>query len=122
MYDTQIWIFSIFCIYLGMAVNKLSIGSVNKMTYEDFIARFGNVVEHCSLCAAAVWRERPFRDAENLASCFGDFIDRLPINGKCHRLHPWSGVRIYLPPIWERVEHFGNGLRRWVIHINSNAA
>ena len=114
-------ILSIFCIYLDMAVNKLSIGSVNKMTYEDFIARFGNVVEHCSLCAAAVWRERPFRDAENLASCFGDFIDRLPINGKCYRLQPWSGVRIYLPPIWERVEHFGHGLRRWVIH-NSNAA
>ena len=81
--------------YLGMAVNKLSMGSVNKMTYEDFIARFGNVVEHCSLCAAAVWRERPFRDAENLASCFCDFIDRLPINGKCHRFQPWSGVGIY---------------------------
>lgn len=66
-----------------MGDNSLSIHAVNKMGYEEFIKCFGNVVEHCSLCAAAVWRERPFRDAENLASCFGDFIDRLPISGMC---------------------------------------
>lgn len=73
-----------------MGDNPLSIHAVNKMGYEEFIKCFGNVVEHCSLCAAAVWRERPFRDAETLASCFGDFIDRLPISGKegILRLHP----------------------------------
>lgn len=66
-----------------MGDNQLSIHAVNKMDSEEFIKCFGNVVEHCSLCAAAVWRERPFREAENLASCFGDFIDRLPISGMC---------------------------------------
>lgn len=73
-----------------MGDNQRSIHAVNKMDSEEFIKCFGNVVEHCSLCAAAIWRERPFRDAENLASSFGDFIDRLPISGKegILRLHP----------------------------------
>ena len=30
-----------------------------------------------------------------------------------HRLKPRSGVRIKLSPEWERIVHFGRGLRRW---------
>ncbi|XP_061191981.1 2-oxo-4-hydroxy-4-carboxy-5-ureidoimidazoline decarboxylase-like [Saccostrea echinata] len=73
-----------------MPSTQIPLKKVNKMTYEEFIRCFGNVVEHCSLCAAAVWRERPFHDVQHIASSFGDFIDRLPTSGKegILRLHP----------------------------------
>lgn len=51
------------------------------MSYEEFIAVFGNVIEHCSLCAAAVWRERPFTDVNNLHMAICQFADQLPISG-----------------------------------------
>lgn len=64
-----------------MSTTSLSIDKVNRMSYEEFIECFGNVVERCSLCAATVWKERPFRDAHCLVNCFDDFIDWLPIRG-----------------------------------------
>ena len=61
---------------------KISITEVNKLSYEDFISKFGNVVEHCSLCAAAVWRNRPFKTLECLKSSISEFLDQLPFSGK----------------------------------------
>ena len=60
---------------------KLAISEVNELSYEDFIARFGNVIEHCSLCAAAVWRYRPYRSLETLHKSISDFLDQLPLSG-----------------------------------------
>ena len=62
--------------------DKLSITEVNSLSYEDFIAKFGNVVEHCSLCAAAVWRNRPFKTLEFLKTAISEFLDQLPLSGK----------------------------------------
>lgn len=68
----------------------LSIAEVNQLPFEEFIQIFGNVVEHCSLCAAAVWRNCPFSNIQNLSSAFNEFMDNLPMIGKegILRLHP----------------------------------
>ena len=60
---------------------KMAITIVNELSYEDFIGKFGNVIEHCSLCAAAVWRYRPFASVETLHSSICDFLDQLSIAG-----------------------------------------
>ncbi|XP_063413044.1 2-oxo-4-hydroxy-4-carboxy-5-ureidoimidazoline decarboxylase-like [Mytilus trossulus] len=71
-----------------MSLKPISV--VNSMSYEDFISLFGNVIEHCSLCAAAAWRDRPFSDVNSLHKSFCQFADQLPIGGKegILRLHP----------------------------------
>lgn len=68
----------------------LTISQVNELNYEDFIGRFGNVIEHCSICAAAVWRFRPFHDIRHLHQAICSFVDLLPNTGKegVLRLHP----------------------------------
>ncbi|XP_032878722.1 2-oxo-4-hydroxy-4-carboxy-5-ureidoimidazoline decarboxylase-like [Amblyraja radiata] len=54
----------------------------NSMDYEEFVGKFGNVVERCPMIAAAVWSDRPFSSLEALENTFGDFIDSLPPSGK----------------------------------------
>ncbi|KAK3858199.1 hypothetical protein Pcinc_034855 [Petrolisthes cinctipes] len=54
---------------------------INNMGYEEFIDVFGNVIEHCSLCAAAVWRYRPFKDVKYLHEEICKFVDQLPPAG-----------------------------------------
>ncbi|KAK3594547.1 hypothetical protein CHS0354_023603 [Potamilus streckersoni] len=68
----------------------MSISEVNRMPYEQFISIFGNVVEHCSLCAAAVWCQRPFSDVSQLHEAMSTFLDQQPLAGKegVLRLHP----------------------------------
>ncbi|XP_060065823.1 2-oxo-4-hydroxy-4-carboxy-5-ureidoimidazoline decarboxylase-like [Ylistrum balloti] len=68
----------------------LTIDDVNKMTSDQFIDVFGNIVEHCSLCAAAVWQHRPFQDVHHFHKVVCEFLDNLPVNGKqgVLRLHP----------------------------------
>ncbi|KAL3878419.1 hypothetical protein ACJMK2_030772 [Sinanodonta woodiana] len=69
---------------------QISISEVNRMPYEEFISIFGNVVEHCSLCAAAVWRQRPFNDVNHLHEAMSTFLDQQPLAGKegLLRLYP----------------------------------
>lgn len=59
-----------------------TIAEVNFMDYEEFIGVFGNVIEHCSLCAAAVWRYRPFIDIHHLHEEICKFVDALPTAGE----------------------------------------
>ncbi|XP_045162265.1 2-oxo-4-hydroxy-4-carboxy-5-ureidoimidazoline decarboxylase-like isoform X2 [Mercenaria mercenaria] len=69
---------------------KRNISEVNSLAYDDFIAIFGNVVEHCALCAAVVWGDRPFRNYGEMQSKFNEFIEQLPLSGKSGvlRLYP----------------------------------
>ncbi|XP_051882587.1 2-oxo-4-hydroxy-4-carboxy-5-ureidoimidazoline decarboxylase [Pristis pectinata] len=62
----------------------------NSMDYEEFVDKFGNVIEKCPLVAAAVWTNRPFTSLAALEKMFGDFIDLLPPSGKegILRCHP----------------------------------
>ena len=76
-------------IYFRMT-EKLTISEVNELSYEDFNTRFGNVVEHCSLCAAAVWRYKPFTSLETLHSSISHFLDQLPLAGKILADFAWG--------------------------------
>lgn len=60
----------------------MDIGTVNSMDFGEFVDVFGNVVERCPVVAAAVWSQRPFRDADDLAEHFSAFLDALPVPGK----------------------------------------
>ncbi|XP_037086575.1 2-oxo-4-hydroxy-4-carboxy-5-ureidoimidazoline decarboxylase-like [Pollicipes pollicipes] len=73
-----------------MTTGRITIADVNLLGYEDFIERFGNVVEHCSQAAGAVWGSRPFRDINDLHECLSTFLDSLPQNGQqaILRVHP----------------------------------
>lgn len=75
-----------------------TIAEVNFMDYEEFIEVFGNVIEHCSLCAAAVWRYRPFRDVRHLHEEICKFVDALPTAGefKIRQIKHTKGVEAYL--------------------------
>lgn len=68
----------------------LAMDEVNDLAYEPFIALFGSIIEHCSLCAAAVWQNRPFRDVHHIHQLICDLLDKLPDSGKqgILRLHP----------------------------------
>ena len=69
---------------------ELRISAVNEQDYEAFIQTFGNVVENCSLCAAAVWASRPFSNFDELYYKFCGFIDDLSAIGRegILRSHP----------------------------------
>ena len=59
----------------------LPISAVNSMTSDEFISKFGNIIENCSLCMAAVWRHRPFKDVLHLNQLIAAFMDDLPLSG-----------------------------------------
>lgn len=61
---------------------SLRISQVNSLSDEDFITTFGNVIEHCSLVAAAVVKSRPFHSLEHLHAEICSFIDELPVKGE----------------------------------------
>jgi len=71
-------------------MEPLSIDQVNLLDYEEFIKRFGNVIEHCPICAAAVWRNQPFQNVNELHDSLCNFVDHLPDIGQegILRLHP----------------------------------
>ncbi|XP_063883572.1 2-oxo-4-hydroxy-4-carboxy-5-ureidoimidazoline decarboxylase-like isoform X2 [Scylla paramamosain] len=66
------------------------ISHVNSLSDEDFITTFGNVIEHCSLVAAAVVSSRPFHSLQHLHAEICSFIDELPVKGRegILRSHP----------------------------------
>ena len=66
-----------------MSTNKqlMTIADVNQLSYEDFIGRFYEIVEHGNLVAAAVWSYRPFSSVDELQDKFATFLDELPIAG-----------------------------------------
>lgn len=64
----------------------MDISQINELNYEEFIKHFGNVVEHSSICSAAVWRNRPFGDVHHLHREICSFIDLLPDTGKVFKI------------------------------------
>ena len=55
----------------------LSMSQVNGLNYEEFIDYFGNIIEHCPICAAAVWKNRPFQNINELHDNICKFVDQL---------------------------------------------
>lgn len=68
----------------------MDIAHVNRLSQEDFIQQFGNVVENSTLCAAAISEHRPFHSLNDLYRNLCEFIDALPSNGRAAilRCHP----------------------------------
>ena len=86
---------------------KLSIQAVNKLNYKDFISTFANVVEHTSLCAAAVCTKAPFSSSESFVTdslpddakagilrCYQDLFDRWEsLSSESQREQTEAGIR-----------------------------
>jgi len=59
--------------------SKMNIAQVNSFSQEDFIEKFGNVVESSPMCAAAISQNRPFHNISELYYNLCEFIDALPL-------------------------------------------
>ena len=60
----------------------ISIQELNKLEFEDFIKLMGNIIEHCPVLTAALWRCRPFSSIEHLILKMANIVDELPHLGK----------------------------------------
>lgn len=49
---------------------KITLDEVNRMGEEEFVARFGSLLEHSPWVAEEAWRERPFSDLSELHGAF----------------------------------------------------
>ena len=54
---------------------------INHLSWEPFIGRFGNVVEHGPIVAGAIWGQRPFSDVKDFHRAVCEFLDGLTIEG-----------------------------------------
>ena len=70
----------------------MSMNAVNGLGEKVFIKTFGNVVEKCSLCAVAVYCQKPFASFDDLYHQFCAFIDVLPDIAKQAILRSQSDV------------------------------
>ena len=70
--------------------SKLTISAVNMLNYDDFVKKFGNIVEMTPSCAAGVCSERPFASFDSFVAVMSQFIDNLPKDGRGEilRNHP----------------------------------
>ncbi|XP_072287440.1 putative 2-oxo-4-hydroxy-4-carboxy-5-ureidoimidazoline decarboxylase [Pyxicephalus adspersus] len=68
----------------------MDIHAVNRMSYEEFLDVFGNIIEKCPLITAAVWSNHPFSSLNGIEERVYEFIDHLPPSGKegILRCHP----------------------------------
>ena len=60
----------------------LTIDELNSLDFEAFMQQLGNVVEHCPILAAAIWKQRPFRSVGHFISEMTGIVQALPISGK----------------------------------------
>jgi len=77
------------------ASTRVSIESVNDMSAEDFVVRFGAVLEDSPHLAAAVCARRPFVDEAALVDAFLDAVHSLDPDAALAliRAHPELGAR-----------------------------
>jgi len=59
----------------------LTMEQLNELGFEAFIDVMGNVIEHCPVLAAALWRHRPFASDEDLMTKMADIVHQLPFEG-----------------------------------------
>ncbi|XP_035678159.1 2-oxo-4-hydroxy-4-carboxy-5-ureidoimidazoline decarboxylase-like [Branchiostoma floridae] len=55
---------------------------LNDLDFQEFVQKFGNIVEKAPIVAATAWSKRPFHSIRDVYKAACDFIDGLPINGK----------------------------------------
>lgn len=53
---------------------KIPLGRVNEMDFQEFTETFDSIIERTPLAAAAVWSQRPFESLLALHKAFSDFL------------------------------------------------
>src|ERR687894_2023005 len=71
-------------------IEKLTIDEVNALDEQDFVARFGGVLEDSPHFARDAWRQRPFGSVGDLSRAFNDAMRTAPDGEKLEliRAHP----------------------------------
>ncbi len=59
----------------------LTLAEVNSLDYDIFVEKFGNIIEHCPVLAAALWKYRPFHSTEDLMDKMSAIVKDLPLSG-----------------------------------------
>ena len=59
-------------------MKMLTISELNSLNFQDFIAKTGNVVEHCPIVAGVLWKQRPFQSFEDLNDKIKEIVQSLP--------------------------------------------
>ena len=60
----------------------LSITKINCLNFEDFTEHLKNVIEHCPVLAAALWKQKPFDSVSHMVSEMAKIVSALPLSGK----------------------------------------
>lgn len=59
----------------------LTLNQVNSLSFEDFLQHFGNIIEHCPLLAAVLWKRGPFVSIEHFVGEAAQIVYSWPISG-----------------------------------------
>lgn len=72
-----------------------SIGQINQMPKDDFVAVFGEIFEETPEIAVKAWRDRPFKDVSDLHQKMTAVVEQMSIADqlKLIRAHPELGKR-----------------------------
>ena len=62
----------------------LSITKINCLNFEDFTEHLKNVIEHCPVLAAALWKQKPFDSVSHMVSEMAKIVSALPLSGKIY--------------------------------------
>ncbi len=57
---------------------KITVNEINRLSEDEFVARFGSLYEHSPWVAAGAWRERPFGDLSELHGTFQRVVRDAP--------------------------------------------
>jgi 2-oxo-4-hydroxy-4-carboxy-5-ureidoimidazoline decarboxylase len=76
----------------------ISLGDINAMTLDRFVAAFGDVAEHSPWVAEKAWERRPFTDRDGLIHAFVEALRRASHEAKLAliRAHPDLATRARL--------------------------
>lgn len=90
---------------------RLSIGELNALDRDAFVAHFGTVYEHSPWVAEQAWASRPFADREALAQAMQQAVLRAGRERQLGllRAHPKLGTRLALSG-YSRAEQSGAGI------------
>jgi len=68
----------------------LSITKINCLNFEDFTEHLNNVIEHCPVLSAALWKQKPFDSVSHMVSEMAKIVSALPLSVKegILRVHP----------------------------------
>lgn len=61
---------------------SLSVEDVNKLSSDQFIKLFGNVVEHYPSAAIGILKKRPFQEVNDISTSINNYLNLTTTNGE----------------------------------------